>query len=145
MQLSRFVGAICFGFLTVSTAYGLDAQGTWAGKVTCKHFDGDKGKSVYENFILKITQTGTTIYADLDGGDYRYFGTAIPSIKDAEVGEIGITLCQTGDSDAEVARLALKNDRLKGESIYRWSGSNENCTWKFVRISTADPLVGPCP
>lgn len=122
--------------------FALDVQGTWNGQMVCKGFDGDKYVLKWENSVLKITQTGNAIVVDFNSGSYVYAGNAIPDIEDATVGEIGMTLCTPGSM--EVGRASIRNEKLRGLSLWRDSESHETCKWSYKRVSTADPGV-TCP
>jgi hypothetical protein len=145
---------------TAPPAHAFDLTGHWAGKYSCKNFDGVKYKSGNKESTLAITQTGTTLAVDLNNGAFLYNGAAIFDVSKPDVkGEVVLNQCGTDNLPAagaqgEIVRATVKTKlddfkaSFKALSIYE---DEENgafwgtCKYSFKRTDQTDPQVGACP
>jgi hypothetical protein len=143
--------------LTASPLAAFDATGTWEGQFTCKNFNGAKTNFKMKPSTLLISQSGTAVSADIDGGSFRYNGRAMDDAKKpAEKGEIFLVQCGT-DNDAgvgfaEMVRLMVKTKAEKGsfnglsiiEGDFGSGRQFATCKYKFKRTGTTNPSVPGC-
>jgi hypothetical protein len=129
-------------------AMGLDVQGTWMGKYSCKVFNGTKSTEKVETSTLKITAGVLGLAVDIDGR--KYYGNTIDDAEDDTKGEMGITDCDTATD--EVGRFTVRGDKLKGLTLQRIDNrvmmnapENASCKMKYTRTDTVDPGAMPCP
>ena len=113
---------------------------------------------------LRITQSGTTLIAHINGPPMKFFynGAVIPADKKpAERGEALLNQCGTdnlplaGDDESEILRATVrtKTDSTKASfraiSIYENTGefgpSAGTCRYSYKRVETADPGLAGCP
>lgn len=139
-----------------SPALAFDLTGTWAGKWSCKGFDGEKFTTSNKNSTLRITQTGGNLAAELDNGDYHYNGGAIPDAAKPEKGEIVFDACANdnlplADAESEIVRAAVKTKAgtfkasLKGTSIFEDNfGGVGSCKYTFKRLDVVNPNIAGC-
>jgi hypothetical protein len=146
--------------LASTAALAFDATGSWIGQWSCKEFDGVKFTSKQKPSTLLITQSGSEVFADIDGGDYVHDGHAIDDAKKpAEKGEILLIECASDNDGAngfgEIVRAVVKANASKGTgsfsgtSVYQDAGFGfavfGTCKYKYKRTSTTDPNLTGCP
>jgi len=151
--------AVVLLLVTASAVHGFDATGTWTGQFSCKHFNGEKFTFKMKPSTLLISQSGSTVTADIDGF-FRYNGAAIDDAKKPnEKGEILLIQCDTdneaGAGFAEMNRAVVKTKPSKGTGSFSGLSIVEGdfgdgptfgtCKYKLKRTSTADPNVPACP
>ena len=132
-------------------AYAFDLTGHWAGKFSCKGFDGTKITLGSKAATLAITQTGNTIAA-LAGG-FLYTGTQVPDPAKPEQGEAVLFTCATSGTTGigEIGRATVKTKlgtfkaTLKATSVFATNAPRVGtCKYTYKRIDTIDPGVGAC-
>ena len=149
----------------------LDLTGTWKGEMVCDSFDGARFTEAYRHDTMYISQDGDRMRmrATCDGGSLPgdfdtcqvdYEGFVIAAGKDpGKKSEATFNACTTGSwfYYNEVLRADKLEFRkgadavLEGDSIYSYfSRTNSdarffaNCTWKYHRVTNADPSVPEC-
>jgi hypothetical protein len=136
-------------------AHAFDLTGTWIGKWSCKGFDGQKFTGDNKSSLLRLTQTGNAIAADLDNGDFHYNGAMIADDVKPEKGEAVFVACPTDNQplaggESEILRAAVKTKlgtfkaSFKGVSIFQ-STTPDVGKYTYKRRDTADPNVLGCP
>lgn len=150
-----FVACLALALAPLAQAY--DLTGTWIGKYSCKGFDGAKFSSGSKSSTFLITQQGNAIAVDLDNGEYRYNGGAIPDTAKPEKGEAVFLECSNDSvpfsgGESEIIRVAVKTKAgvvkatLKGLSIFEDDMFGVGtCKYTFKRVDTANPNVPGCP
>lgn len=137
-------------------AHAFDMTGRWVGKWKCKGFDGGKFTSNEKASTLEVTQTGNVLAATIDGGNFFYNGTPVPSSSNPDRGEVVLLACPTantlGGEEAEIVRAAVKTKtgtakaKFKGTSIFADDAPESGtCKYVYKRVDMVDPGVGPCP
>jgi len=143
-------------------AHAVDLTGEWHGDQVCDRFNGGKFRTDFPDDIMLISQEGDTVYVSalFDGADFalHYQGNVIDAgKKPSRKGEASLVECTSapGSEYAETVR-ATRLDAKKGAvaaqfvatSIYTQmvdeAADHGTCIWKYTRVSTADPGVGPC-
>jgi hypothetical protein len=149
--------AVLAGAVSPPAAHAFDLTGTWIGKWSCKGFDGAKFKSANKSSILRLTQTGNTIAADLDNGEFHYNGAMIADNAKPEKGEAVFAACPNDNlplagGESEIIRAAVKTKltsfkaTFKGTSIFESNfGDVGSCKYTFKRRDNLDPNVLACP
>jgi hypothetical protein len=161
MKPKTFVLAVSCSLLalvaTAATVHAYDLTGTWVGKWSCKGFDGEKFTSFNKTSTLRLTQTGNTIAADIDNGEYRYNGGMIADDAKPEKGEAVFITCAIDnlpltDTETEMIRVAVKTKTgtfkasFKGLSIFEDNlGGVGTCKYSFKRQDTVNPNISACP
>lgn len=158
VRLTRLVPLLVL--VTAGQAFAFDLTGTWAGKWSCTGFDGAKFTSGNKESTLLVAQVGNVFSADIDGGEFRYNGGAIPdAAKPLEKGEAVMNSCGTDPipltgEETEIARLKVKvsikpgqvKGSLKGVSIFEDNlGGVGTCKYSYKRITTTNPGSIGCP
>jgi len=161
MKHSLILG-VFFGSMIVSAAapaaHAFDLTGHWTGKWTCKGFDGTKFKGINKESTMAITQSGTTIAADIDGGLFSFNGLAVfDATKPNEKGEAVLVQCgtdnlpQSGDQ-GEIMRATVKTKldsakaSFKSLSIFEDNAPEVGtCKYSYKRQDPNDPGVAACP
>lgn len=156
MRTMLAVAVACLCLAVAPSAQGYDLTGTWIGKYSCKGFDGAKFSSGSKSSTFKITQSGNQIAVDLDNGEYRYNGGAIPDTAKPEKGEAVFLECANDSvpftgGDSEIIRVAVKTKpgdvkaTLKGTSIFEDTLFGVGtCKYTFKRVDTAAPTILGC-
>lgn len=155
---SMFAGLVaCLVLALAPSAQAYDLTGTWIGKYSCKGFDGSKFSSGSKSSTFAITQSGNTMAVNLDNGEYRYNGGAIPDTTKPEKGEAVFLECSNSNvpfaaGESEIIRVAVKTKAgtvkatLKGLSIFEDDMFGVGtCKYTFKRVDTANPNVPGCP
>jgi hypothetical protein len=140
-----------------------DLTGTWAGRWSCKSFDGAKFNEKKNPSTLRITQSGTTLAAHIDSPqqppEFFYNGAVISDDKKpADKAEVVLSQCGTdnhpvaGTTEAEIVRAQVKTRPNSAKASFTATSIFENdaptvgtCRYSYKRIETADPGVSPCP
>jgi hypothetical protein len=146
-----------------SLARGFYLTGSWVGKASCKGLgDGAKfaGKS---EIVADVSQSGRDVNIAFQGFSFltTVSAIAVPSVKNADKGELGFVACGN-ESDpvfGVTGRAKVATKPSKGTGTMRFvaivAGKDLNglgvadaaftCTGTIKRISTVDPGVGACP
>ena len=144
--------AILIAASMTPAAYAFDLTGHWAGKFSCKGFDGTKFSLGNKSATLAITQTGNSIAAF--AGGFLYTGTQLPDAAKPEQGEAVLFTCATSSTLGlgEIARATVKTKvgtfkaTLKATSVFANNTPGVGaCKYTYKRIDTSDPAVGGCP
>jgi hypothetical protein len=161
MKISLFLGAFSCSLILSAGApavHAFDLTGNWTGKWSCKGFDGVKFKSGNKNSTMAITQTGTTIAANIDAGDFLFNGIAIfDTSKPAVKGEAVLIQCGTDNlpgagADGEIARATAKTKIDSAKATFKALSIFEDafpeggtCKYSYKRQDPNDPNVAACP
>ena len=158
LRISIFTAALLGVHSSRATGQVFDLTGEWAGKLTCKRFNGVKEAFTAEPAIA-ITQNGNALGLRVDfggGAVQQYTGLANPDGKKPETkGEFGLIRCGTDSVAAgaepltdEVGRFSATTKAvpaikatLKGTSVFSEAARLGTCTWKGTRTSVGDPGV----
>jgi hypothetical protein len=141
------------------SAHAYDLTGTWVGKWSCKGFDGGKFTDSNPSSTLRVTQTANTMAADIDNGEFRYNGGAIPDTAKPEKGDGVLHQCATSNlplqvTESEIVRITVKTKpgavkaTLKAVSIFDTSDGGPavgTCKYSYKRTDVANPNVLACP
>ena len=146
--------------LAAQAAGAIDLTGTWEGEQTCDLYVGDNVKLKYKHDTMRISQKGSVAqmgsFCSPDSCYFLYQGLVVDDAKDPDrKGQVAFNVCPSPDTYYEILRvdkLDLKHGRdaqLDGDSHFfqitspAWTGVG-NCTWKYKRVSTADPGLVSC-
>lgn len=90
-----FFAAVLLG-AGVLQAHAFDMTGTWKGKWTCRVQENGTPITIANNAsIMKITQIGSSVHVDLDGGEFLYNGWAGADNDNADRGATTVVECRT--------------------------------------------------
>ena len=136
-----------------------DLTGTWAGKQTCRGFDGAGFSFKIAESTLEIAQSGNDIALQVltSGTPDVYRGVGIDDVRNAERGQLYFVHCGTSDvpgngvdnfDETGIASVKTRSNgsgSLRGFStFFNTAPEFANCKWRYKRISTAAPKVGTC-
>ncbi|HEV7731490.1 MAG TPA: hypothetical protein VGR62_04975 [Candidatus Binatia bacterium] len=149
----RLILSIVPGLVLASTSFALDVTGTWEGKEKCLVYT-EQQRTTTETTTLSITQSGTDLNVSIVGGQVvaAMNGAAIANTKDPDAGQVGIYRCGTSTTLSMTGIFTAKTKAsgagtLKGSINVVGHGPGDGtaaCTYSLKRISTSNPVVGPC-
>jgi hypothetical protein len=160
MRSARTLVLTCVLFgAGIIQAHAFNMTGLWKGRWDCRA----QQNGTFQIFgnpssVLKITQTGSAVYVDLDNGSYHYSGWAGTNNKNADRGATTVVECRT-DPTSPVYNEIISADvnapsrtgsgKFIGISVYNSTDAlstdiGGTCSYIFQRTSSADPGVGPC-
>ena len=137
-------------------ASAFDLTGTWEGRWSCQGFDGAKFKAANPASTLQITQIGSVLAVNEDGGIFYNGGAILDARSPATKGEVALVKCETdsiplGGPEGVILRAKVKADVAKGTGSIKGLSIVESdapealtCKYKYKRTSTIDPGVGGC-
>jgi hypothetical protein len=139
-----------------------DLTGTWTGRWSCRSFDGAKFNEKKNPSTLRITQSGGTLAAHIDGPQppqFFYNGALISDgRKPAHKAEVVLSQCGTdnqpvaGPTEAEIVRAQVKTKPNSAKASFVAASIFVNdgptvvtCRYSYKRLETTDPGVVACP
>jgi hypothetical protein len=164
MRLLRIV--VLTSFLlpsVVAPAVAFDLTGHWVGKASCKGL-GDGRKFVGKTDVAAdVSENGRDLNVEFQGFSFlsHASGVAVPSVKNADKGEVGFVAC--GNEPEPVfgvtGRAKVSTKPSKGTGSIKLvaivagkdlggigvTDGTFTCTGSLKRTSTTDPVVGDCP
>jgi hypothetical protein len=154
-----FVRSVLLLLLPASAAGAGDLAGTWSGSITCRS-ENESGRSTQRREIeLQISQPGGpgTNPLAVALGPLAASGQILPSASDPDAAGVGAFIsCGTSAGTDPLGFSLVELFRYRVDANGRGSlrtrgvrvGNRINvahCTGSFVRISSEDPGVSPCP
>jgi len=127
--------------LAAQAAGAIDLTGTWEGEQTCDLYVGDNVKLKYKHDTMRISQKGSVAqmgsFCSPDSCYFLYQGLVVDDAKDPDrKGQAAFNVCPSPDTyygDSHFFQITSP----------AWTGVG-NCTWKYKRVSTADPGLVSC-
>ena len=149
--------AVFLGLLRAPGAQALDLTGTWSSTnhtsfeaIKCTFYQsGQKQRATLYLGPIEISESGTSIYADTAQGQFQG-GTLEPfPSNDKSVAAMSACSVSQGTIGALFVRKAM--DGAPAKMVVELIGYRPvyhevlKCKGTFVRASSSDPLVSPCP